>query len=176
MLMRGQAEILITYETAQTPCGVPAALARREVLGSDTLVLVAGPGLHGSLSRAGAGDAVPMLSFPPESFFGQVVRADAMPELMRRHPVVVRCVSEFAMGLRELTLIGQGAAWLPASLIRDDLRHKRLLPLPALGQSVPMEIVAYLATPDDLDDADLEARLQALRAAGAAGRPRRSGR
>ncbi|WP_158289021.1 LysR family transcriptional regulator [Rubrivivax albus] len=173
MLMRGQAEILITYETAQTPCGIPAALARREVLGRDELVLVANPGLHDSLSRAVAASAVPMLCFPPESFFGQVVRADAMPELMRQRPVVVRCVSEFAMGLRELALIGQGAAWLPASLIHDDLRHRRLLPLPALGQSVAMDIVAYLATPEGLDRADLEARLQALRAAGAARSPRR---
>ena len=168
MLMRGEAEILVTYETPQTPCGIPLAMARRELLGRDELVLVANPALHGTLARVDAGDTVPMLCFPPESFFGQVVRAEAMADLMRRHPVAVRCVSEFAMGLRELTLIGQGAAWLPRSLIRDDLRLRRLLPLPTLGQRVAMDIVAYLATPDGPDDAALTARLQALRAAGAA--------
>jgi DNA-binding transcriptional LysR family regulator len=176
MLMRGQAEILITYETAQTPCGIPSALARREVLGTDDLVLVAQPALHATLARAGAGDPVPMLCFPPESFFGQVMRSDAMPELMRRRQVVVRCVSEFAMGLRELALIGQGAAWLPRSLIRDDLRHRRLLPLPQLGQAVTMDIVAYLATPDSLDTQRLAERIEALRAAGGATRAGRQNR
>ena len=33
MLMRGEAEILITYDTPQSPCNVPEQLARRHVLG-----------------------------------------------------------------------------------------------------------------------------------------------
>lgn len=163
MLLRGQAEILITYETAQTRCGIPAPMARREVLGADELVLVASPALHASLTRLREGDPVPMLCFPPESFFGQVVRVEALPELMRRQPVVVRCVSEFAMGLRELALIGQGAAWLPASLITDDLKRGRLRLLPALGRSVAMDIVVYIATLGVDQGAGLAARLEALR-------------
>ncbi|MCU0923276.1 MAG: LysR family transcriptional regulator [Burkholderiaceae bacterium] len=163
MLMRGQAEILITYETAQTLCGIPEPMARREVLGTDELTLVASPALQGSLNRLREGDPVPMLCFPPESFFGQVVRAEALPELMRRQPVVVRCVSEFAMGLRELALIGQGAAWLPGALITDDLRRGRLRPLPALGRSVAMDIVVYVATLGGDRGADLAARIEALR-------------
>ncbi len=172
MLMRGQAEILITYETAQTRCGIPARMARREVLGTDELVLVASPQLHATLTRVREGDPVSMLCFPPESFFGQVVRAEALPELMRCQQVVVRCVSEFAMGLRELALMGQGAAWLPGSLIRDDLRRRRLLPLKTLGRTVAMDIVVYMATPDGDEDADLAARFEALRAAGAPPRQR----
>jgi DNA-binding transcriptional LysR family regulator len=145
MLMRGEAEILITYDTPQSPCNVPEQLARRQVLGHDDLVLVADPALHRRLSRVAEGARVPMLCFPPDSFFGQAVRAEALPELMRRQQVVVRCVSEFAMGLRELALVGQGAAWLPASLIRDDLARRRLLPLSRLGHSVRMDIVVYFA-------------------------------
>jgi LysR family transcriptional regulator, hypochlorite-specific transcription factor HypT len=146
MLMRGEAEILITYETAQTPCGIPSPVAMRQVLGVDKLLLVASPALHASLSapREGA-PPVPMLCFPPESFFGQAVRLEALAELLREHRVVVRCVSEFAMGLRELALVGQGAAWLPGSLIADDLKRGRLMPLEALGRSVAMDIVAFFA-------------------------------
>jgi DNA-binding transcriptional LysR family regulator len=173
MLMRGQAEILITYETMQTRCGIPAPMARREVLGTDELVLVASPALHASLVGVGAGDPVPMLCFPPESFFGQVVRAEAMPELMRRQQVVVRCVSEFAMGLRELALIGQGAAWLPASLIRDDLRRGRLRPLETLGRPVAMDIVVYVAAPDSDAGAALAARIASLSSGGQRRRGRR---
>ena len=64
---------------------------------------------------------------------------------MRRQQVVVRCVSEYATGLRELALIGQGAAWLPAMLIQDDLARKSLLPLRRLGRSVGMDIVVFFA-------------------------------
>lgn len=49
------------------------------------------------------------------------------------------------MSLRELALVGQGAAWLPGSLIRSDLEHGRLLPLTSLGRSVRMDIVVFFA-------------------------------
>ncbi|MFY7973266.1 MAG: LysR family transcriptional regulator [Rubrivivax sp.] len=163
MLMRGQAEILITYETAQTPCGIPSPIAMRQVLGVDQLVLVASPALHASLSAIRS-DAppLPMLCFPPESFFGQVVRLQALAELLRRQQVVVRCVSEFAMGLRELALVGQGAAWLPGSLIADDLKRGRLLPLESMGRSIALDIVAFFAVlPGDKGER-LKRQFQAL--------------
>lgn len=145
MLVRGQAEILITYDTPHAPCHVPAQLAARHVLGQDQMLLVANPALHHTLSRVREGGRVPMLCYPPDSFFGQTVRAEALPALMRRQQVVVRCVSEFAMGLRELALVGQGAAWLPALLIQDDLRRGSLLRLDRLGPPVPMDIAVFFA-------------------------------
>lgn len=145
MFTRGDAEILITYDAPHAPVNLPAQLASRQVLGQDELVLVANPALHEVLHAVAEGGRVPMLCYPVESFFGQAVRAKALPELMRHQQVVVRCVSEFAMGLRELALIGQGAAWLPASLIHDDLEQRRLLTLPQLGQSVSLDIVVFYA-------------------------------
>lgn len=164
ILMRGQAEILIAYETSQNPCGIPSPLAERQMLGADSLVLVACPALHASLNVL-RDDAppVPMLCFPPESFFGQLVRFEALPELMRRQQVAVRCVSEFAMGLRELALVGQGAAWLPHSLVADDLKRGRLMLLESLGRSVAMDIVAYFAVRFGDRGELLKRQFQALR-------------
>lgn len=148
ILLRGEAEILLTYESAQFPCHIPEQFALRHVLGQDDLVLVAAPSLHRRLAGIAEGEPVPMLSFPPESFFGQIIRAEALPALMRRQQVVVRCVSEFAMGLRELALGGEGVVWLPTSLIRHDLERGALLPLDQLGSPVPMEIVVFFAVLD----------------------------
>lgn len=164
LLMRGEAQILITYETPQTACGIAPQLASRHVLGQDAMRFVANPALRKSLAGTRPGDAVPMLCFPPDSFFGQLVRAQALPDLMRRRAVVVRCVSEFAMGLRELALIGQGAAWLPGSLIADDLAQGRLLPMDQLGSAVPMDIVLYLSLQAGEKAAALLARVDALMA------------
>jgi LysR family transcriptional regulator, hypochlorite-specific transcription factor HypT len=149
LLMRGEAEILLTYEAPQFPCQVPEPFAVRHVLGKDDLVLVAAPSLHRQLSQVAEGDPVPMLCFPPESFFGEVIRAEALPALMRRQQVVVRCVSEFAMGLRELALAGEGAVWLPSSLIRQDLQQRTLRPLSRLGAPVRLDIVVFFAMLDD---------------------------
>jgi LysR family transcriptional regulator, hypochlorite-specific transcription factor HypT len=166
LLMRGQAEILIVYETAQTLCGVPPPLAARQVLGTDSLVLVSCPDVHASLNAARTATAaapVPMLCFPPESYFGQLLRFDALPELMRRQQVAVRCISEFAVGLRELALIGQGAAWLPLSLVADDLRRGRLVSLDGLGRSVPMDVVVYRVENDGGTGELLKSQFQSLR-------------
>ena len=148
LLMRGEAEILLTYDSPHFPCHVPEQLAVRHVLGKDDLVLVAAPALHRRLARIAEGEPLPMLCFPPESFFGQIVRAEALPALMRRQQVVVRCVSEFAMGLRELALGGEGVVWLPTSLIRHDLERGALRVLKRLGSPVPMEIVVFFAVLD----------------------------
>jgi DNA-binding transcriptional LysR family regulator len=146
--MRGEAEILLTYDSPQFPCHVPEPFALRHVLGRDELVLVAAPGLHQLLGDVADGDPLPMLCFPPESFFGQVIRAEALPALMRRQQVVVRCVSEFAMSLRELAMAGEGVVWLPTSLIRQDLQSGALLPLSRLSPPLSLEVVAFFAVLD----------------------------
>lgn len=148
LMMRGEAEVLLTYDSPQVPCHVPEQVARRHVIGQDHLVLVAAPALHSRVADIAEGDPLPMLCFPPESFFGQLLRAEALPALMRRQQVLVRCVSEFAMGLRELALGGEGLVWLPTSLIRHDLDSGALLPLDRLGSPVPMEIVVFIAVLD----------------------------
>lgn len=148
IVMRGEAEILLTYESPQFPCHVPEQFAMRHVLGKDDLVLVAAPALHRRLARIAEGEPLPMLCYPPESFFGQIIRAEALPALMRRQQVVVRCVSEFAMSLRELALGGEGVVWLPTSLIRHDLERGALRLLKRLSPPVPMEIVVFFAVLD----------------------------
>lgn len=148
ILMRGEAEILLTYDAPEVPCHVPEQVALRHVLCHDELVLVAAPALSCRLADGAQGGPLPMLCFPPESFFGQVIRAEALPALMRRQEVVVRCVSEFAMGLRELALGGEGVVWLPASLIRHDLQQGTLEPLSALSGPIALEVVVFFAMND----------------------------
>ena len=64
--------------------------ARRHVLGQDDLMLVACPALHKDLSRLAEGGCVPMLCFPPDRFFGQTVRAAALPELAHGYSRLLR--------------------------------------------------------------------------------------
>lgn len=145
LLVRGQTDIFLTYESLQCASGVPPQLATPCVLGEDALVLVASAKLCASPDFLEPSFPLPLLCFPPESFFGQAVRIQALPELMRDRLVAVQYVSEFSLGLREMALMHQGAAWLPRALIAQDLKEGRLHELNSVGRNVPLTIVAYFA-------------------------------
>lgn len=145
LLLRGEADILLTYETEDADRCVPPQLATPCLLGEDALVLVASPRLCESDDFSAPNRPLPLLCFPPESFFGKAVRTHALADLMHARLVAVQYVSEFSLGLREMALIHQGAAWLPKSLIAADLERGALRELDAVGSAVPLTIVAYFA-------------------------------
>ena len=149
LLLKGEADILLTYETEGAERCVPPQLATSCLLGEDALVLVASPKLSESDDFNAASRPLPLLCFPPESFFGKAIRTHALAELMHSRLVAVQYVSEFSLGLREMALIHQGAAWLPKSLVAGDLCRGSLRELDAVGSAVPLTIVAYFARRSD---------------------------
>ena len=163
LLVRGQADILLTYETRHIGSSVPSQLATACTLGEDALVLVASARLCASNDFVQPDRPLPLLCFPPESFFGQAVRAHALPELMHARLVAVQYVSEFSLGLREMALIHQGAAWLPRSLIAQDLKQGNLRELVSIGSAVPLTIVAYFAHRNGSGLQNVVAQLMAAR-------------
>jgi DNA-binding transcriptional LysR family regulator len=163
LLVRGHADILLTYESPPSASGVPAQLATACALGDDALVLVASAKLCASSDFLRPGYPLPLLCFPPESFFGQAVRIRALPELMRDRLVSVQYVSEFSLGLREMALIDQGAAWLPHSLVAHDLKQGALRELGSVARAVPLKIVAYFANRGGKSLQDLLAQFTAAR-------------
>jgi LysR family transcriptional regulator, hypochlorite-specific transcription factor HypT len=163
LLLRGNADILLTYEMGQIESSVPAALATACILGEDALVLVASPKLCATDDFVQSDRPLPLLCFPPESFFGQAVRAHALPDLMQTRLVAVQYVSEFSLGLREMALIHQGAAWLPRTLVAQDLKSGTLQELASVSSSVPLTIVAYFASQSGTALQGLVTRLMATR-------------
>lgn len=145
LLNRGQADILLAYESLPASGGISEQMAVPHTLGQDALVLVASAKLCEAIEQAASDQPLPLLCFPPESFFGRAVRLHALPELMRERQVAVQFVSEFSLGLREMALIDQGAAWLPRSLIAQDLKQGVLRELSDIGRTVPLVIKAYFA-------------------------------
>lgn len=163
LLVRGHADILLTYETRQIASSVPPQLATSCTLGEDALVLVASAKLCASDDFGRPDRPLPLLCFPPDSFFGQAVRAHALPELMHSRLVAVQYVSEFSLGLREMALIHQGAAWLPRTLIAQDLKQGTLCELGSIGSAVPLTIVAYFVNRSGHALQNLVTRLMAAR-------------
>ena len=113
-------------------------------VGSDVLMPVSAADAQGQprhVLQSGTAP-VPLLTYSNESGMGQVLRATRYAELERiatQTPVTAHLASV----LRTLALDGRGIAWLPHSLIADDLAKGRLLPAAAADWNVALEIRVF---------------------------------
>jgi DNA-binding transcriptional LysR family regulator len=86
---------------------------------------------------------VPLLNYSVESGLGRIVRG-VVGAALEPLPVQVVFTAHLASVLRTLVLDGRGLAWLPQSLIEDDLAMRRLV-VAASGDDwrIPLEIRLY---------------------------------
>lgn len=115
-------------------------------IGSDQLVPVSKPGpgakpLH-RLDKKTAGRDIPVLAYSDESGMGRILRS-----MLGRRLAAYRTETVFtahlASVLRSMTLDGRGIAWLPRTLIEDDIASGRLVAAADPNWFVDLEIRLY---------------------------------
>jgi DNA-binding transcriptional LysR family regulator len=117
-------------------------------VGEDRLVPVSAPDASGQPQHRIDGDAhepLPVLAYSPASGLGQIMR-DQLPaafDAQRFRPVMT---SHHAVLLKTMALEGRGVAWLPHSLVRDEMADGRLLEAAGPEWRVPLEIRLFRAT------------------------------
>jgi len=127
-LQHGRVQFLLCHAHEQAPSALePADFVSCEV-GRDELLPVssadgAGRARHG---LDGAASRVPMLAYSAESGLGRVLRALHGAALEAAGTEVV-FTAHLATVLRSLALESRGVAFLPASLVQDDLVSGRLV-------------------------------------------------
>lgn len=142
LMMQGRVHFLLCHSHPDAPTSLdPEAFDSLQV-GSDVLMPVA------SRTRAGlakhrlpeqARQPVPLLAYSAESGLGRIVRTVRHRALdaARAMPVFTAHVATL---LKSMALDGRGVAWLPRSLIEDDLRAKRLVPAGPPDWQIEIEI------------------------------------
>jgi len=140
LMVQGKAQFLLCHHHPAAASGLDPARFPSIKVGEDRLLPVSAPdGLGGARHRLVPGaEPVPYLAYSTESGMGRIVRAaftDA--ETRRLHPVVT---SHLAGALRAMAQDGRGIAWLPHSLIAEDLAHGLLIPAADAGWTIPVEI------------------------------------
>ena len=133
---------------------VPGRLDRRfpsAIIGHDALLPVAAPAAgerRGSRAShrldGGRDDDVPVLSFSAESGLGRIVstlRGAAIEKAGGRTVFT----AHLATLLRSMALDGRGVAWLPRSLIEDDLRTRRLVAAAPMSWRIALDIRIFRA-------------------------------
>ncbi|WP_424135224.1 LysR family transcriptional regulator [Roseomonas chloroacetimidivorans] len=134
LMLRGQAQFLLCHRHEAAPSRLDPARFPAHRVGGDRLVPVAAPG---------AGDvAVPgqlsFLAYSPESGLGRILAA-ALPEEVasRLDPVFT---AHHAATLRTMARGGRGIAWLPESLVAEDLAAGALRRAAPPALEVPLDI------------------------------------
>lgn len=157
--VRGDADLLICYMATGDPSLKFDASFPRVIMGKDYLLPVIAPALEGVPQV----DDLPQIAYPEQSYLGQVLahaQQAGRLHLVRARPI---CDTEFSMAAREMAIHGQGLAWLPASLIREDIAAKRLIDLNQVLGAAELEIALFARSEAALDAAKLEALATAIR-------------
>lgn len=149
LFLKGDADMLVIYETEGNRNVILPHLSVRKPLGTDEMILVATPGVIQNVKKSKGNKTLPLLTYPISSFFGSVVWADVLPRVLRHENASIACESAFAVGLREMALASTGAAWVPRSIVLEDIRRSNLLVLDEMSPPIPMQVVAHLSRISD---------------------------
>ena len=149
MFLKGAVDMLVIYETEGNRNVITPHLSVRKTLSSDEMILVATPHICQSINNREDSFTLPLLTYPTSSFFGTVIWADVLPKVLRDLNATIVCESSFSVGLREMALASTGAAWLPRSIVVDEILSGKLMVLDEISQPIPMSVVAHLSLISD---------------------------
>ncbi|WP_439388252.1 LysR family transcriptional regulator [Ideonella sp. YS5] len=115
-------------------------------VGTDVLVPVSAPDAQGQprypLAQDVPGVPLPLLSYSPESGIGRILR-EVRGAALERSAAQSVFQAHLASVLRTMALDGRGVAWLPETLIAEDLASRRLVEAAPPDWSIEMEIRLY---------------------------------
>ncbi len=145
MFLKGDVDMLVIFETEGSRDVILPHLSVRKTLGTDEMILVVTPQAHQRIQKSQGMRALPLLAYPISSYFGSVVWAEVLPRVLRHENASIACESAFAVGLREMALASIGAAWVPRSIVLDEIEKGKLLVLNEISPPIPMQVVAHLS-------------------------------
>lgn len=151
-MQNGRVQFLLSHAHADAPGRLPPQEYPSVQVGADVLMPVCVPGRSGkpkwNLAGKRAAGPLPILAYSAESGLGRLVGtlcADALDQAGGK-PVFT---AHLATVLKSMALDGRGIAWLPESLIEDELAAGRLVRAGPAALSIPLEIRLYRrAAPD----------------------------
>ena len=149
LMQQGKVQFVLSHAHPMSKGGLQSEAYVSASVGQDVLVPVCSADNDGSpLFTLGNknGIAVPVLQYSMDSGIGRIIRAVLGQQLaLLKTQVVV--TAHLASVLRTMSLDGRGIAWLPRTLIEEDLASGRLVKAsPDDGFDVPTEIRLYRST------------------------------
>lgn len=144
--LSGGSDFLLCYASAERFHQLQHDDVESLCVGRDELIAVSAvskahtSGEHRSLHDCSSGGELKLLSHPPQSFFGQLISRELLPQLPKEIELVHRYQSALSEGLKALALRGQGVAYLPRSIVQQELDNGSLVELTGAFKSLSLEI------------------------------------
>ncbi len=145
IMLGGEAHFLLCHHSADVPVRFDPQRYPSVKVGTDTLVAVCTPNDDGTPAwpvPGKRGRPTRLLGYGAASGLGRVIaaRSHDQPAI---GPVETVFTSQLAATLVTMAREGQGAAWLPATLVDDDLHRGRLVRAGPCAFDIPVEIRLY---------------------------------
>lgn len=117
------------------------------LIGKDTLIPVSAPNATGQplyqlKAQPSSAESVPLLQYTQESGLGRIIKAVAGKQL-ESVPTRVAFTAHLASVLRTMALDSRGIAWLPETLVEEDLALGKLVAVADKAWNIPLEIRLY---------------------------------
>jgi LysR family transcriptional regulator, hypochlorite-specific transcription factor HypT len=145
-MQEGRVHFVLAHAHPRVPGSLDGDAYLSATIGADRLVPVSAPASAGQplhrLGRKAAKEVVPVLAYTQESGMGRVIRA-VLGRRLEAISAQVVFTAHLASVLRSMALDGRGIAWLPSTLVEDDLEAGRLVNAGDADLSVDLQIRLY---------------------------------
>ena len=142
LMLQGKVQFVLAHAHPDARGALDTGACRSAGVGDDRLLPVSAPDGDGQPRHALSAGRSAVLHYTEESGLGRILRAVLGPRLDLASPRVV-FTAHAASVLRTMALDGRGLAWLPATLIHDDLATGRLVPAAPEDWNVALQIRLY---------------------------------
>lgn len=149
LLQQGRVQFLLCHAHEAVPGALDAAGTPWIRIGTDSLLPVAAPAASSARARkplhtldGKAARGAPLLAYSLESGIGRIVQAVHGPALqaLDARPTVT---AHLATVLKTMAIDGRGIAWLPQTLVQDDLDAGRLVMAGSTAWQIALDIRLY---------------------------------
>ncbi len=146
MLMESQVQFLLTHAQVDSKNNLDKQGYPYVVVGNDWLLPVSAPKKDGTpahaLNKGTVKNPSKLLSYSTESGLSRIV--DITHAKLSKHlPTKTVFTAHLASVLRTMAIDGRGVAWLPQTLVTEDLEHRLLVAAAPKSWCVDMQIRLY---------------------------------
>ncbi len=148
LMQQGKVQFVLSHSHPDARGVLDAEPYQSAPIGGDELIAVSAPRKDGEpMHRLASKEnsSVPILGYTEASGLGRIMRAvwGRKRAGMSSHAVFT---AHLASVLRTMALDGRGVAWLPRTLVEDDIGQARLVPAAGKDWNVPLEVRLYRDT------------------------------
>ncbi|MBO6637838.1 MAG: LysR family transcriptional regulator [Roseitalea sp.] len=142
LLLIGQVELALVYDIDGLPLAVSSDAIARTKIADDRLVPVFAASATDRLNADFQRGELPIVAYPRDVFLGKVFWNRIAPRLSGAGQPVSRVETALTPAAMQFALAGIGVAWLPRSLVADELARGTLADLSASLPTLGMDLIA----------------------------------